>query len=113
MFFMFHIVSNTLLYVLFFGFLGFFFFFWRGGEVALFEYLVVSFFCFFSLLLFFYSVYVIHVSYSVKYVAICVCVFFNTNTERYFKLITILVEENIRKLVEHIFRPRKYNNEFS
>ena len=49
MFFMFHIVSNTLLYVLSFGvfFFVFVLFLEGGGEVALFEYLVVSFFCFF------------------------------------------------------------------
>ena len=50
------------------------FFFWRGGGLLCLN--IWLFLCFvFSLLLFFYSVYVFHVSYSVKYVAICVCVF--------------------------------------
>ena len=69
-------VKYVAICVVFWGFFLFLFLFLRGGgRLLCLNIWLFRFFVFFSLLLFFYSVYVFHVSYSVKYVAICVCDF--------------------------------------
>ena len=75
-------VCFLLLLLLFFVVVVFLFF--LGGLLVG---LIFSFFVVSLLLLFFYSVYVL---YSVKYIVI-IC--FRTNSEWYFKLVTVLVKD--------------------